>query len=214
MKAIFPKITLRRFIGMVLGNVGLAVSVCFFRMAALGNDPFSGMMVAITEFTGVKYSICLITLNCFLFLFEIFKGRDMIGLGTLVNWFLIGYIVDFLYPFMVDFGHNTLMWQRIIYLALGVIITSMGCSMYQQAKAGIAPYDSISLIFDRETKVPYFWCRMATDVMCVIVCFALGGLLGIGTIICAFGLGPFISFFNRTTSAAFYGTRKQTTKNL
>ena len=35
-----------------------------------------------------------------------------------------------------------------------------------------------------------------TDALCALVTFLLGGLVGIGTLVCAFGLGPFIQFFN------------------
>lgn len=202
-------LSIRRWIGMILGNAGLAIGVCVFRVAALGNDPFSGMVFAISDYTVLKYSICLLTLNCFLFLFEIWKGRDMIGAGTFVNWFLIGYIVDFFYPFLQKYVTPTELWQKILIMVLGVLVTSFSCSLYQQAKAGISPYDSASLMLTRGTKVPYFWCRIFTDVICTIVCVVLGGQVGVGTLVSALGLGPFIAFFNRTISDPFYKNKKK-----
>ena len=36
-----------------------------------------------------------------------------------------------------------------------------------------------------------------TDALCAVLAFLLGGLIGLGTLICAFGLGPFVQFFTR-----------------
>ena len=70
--------------------------------------------------------------------------------------------------------------------------------MYQLPKQGVAPYDSISLIMtERWPKIPYFWHRMSNDVLCALICYLTGGVVGIGTLVTAFGLGPVIHFFNR-----------------
>ena len=69
--------------------------------------------------------------------------------------------------------------------------------MYQLPDVGVSPYDSLSLIMAKRIKrMPYFWCRMITDGVCALICFVTGGLVGIGTLVAAFGFGPFIQFFN------------------
>ena len=75
-----------------------------------------------------------------------------------------------------------------------------GASLYQTADLGIAPYDYLSLGLRDYTPVPYFGCRVFTDALCALLCWLLGGLVGIGTLICAFCLGPFIQFFNGLVS--------------
>ena len=50
------------------------------------------------------------------------------------------------------------------------------------------------------TPCPYFGCRIFTDALSALLCWLLGGLVGLGTLICAFCLGPFIQFFDRTFS--------------
>ena len=86
---------------------------------------------------------------------------------------------------------------QIVIMLIGVIVCSFGISMYQTSDAGIAPYDSLSLIMEKKfERVPYFWCRMLTDGICALVCFLAGGLIGIGTLAATFGLGPFVHFFN------------------
>ncbi len=65
---------------------------------------------------------------------------------------------------------------------------------------GIAPYDYLSLGLRDYTPCPYFGCRIFTDALSALLCWLLGGLVGLGTLICAFCLGPFIQFFDRTFS--------------
>ena len=82
-------------------------------------------------------------------------------------------------------------------MVIGVIICSLGVSMYQRPDVGVSPYDSLSLIMDEKLpKISYFWCRMSNDVICALVAYFAGGLVGIGTVIAAFGLGPIVHFFN------------------
>lgn len=74
--------------------------------------------------------------------------------------------------------------------------------MYQTADLGVGPYDSLAIILDRKLpKIKYFWCRIFVDGSCALLAVILGGfqagLIGIGTLLSAFGFGPFISFFNK-----------------
>lgn len=78
-----------------------------------------------------------------------------------------------------------------------IFVLSFACAMYQTADLGIAPYDSISLIMDERLPMPYFWCRIITDLLCTLLAVVFGGIVGLGTLFCAFGLGLFISFFSK-----------------
>ena len=55
-----------------------------------------------------------------------------------------------------------------------MLILSFSCALYQTADVGIAPYDALSLLLARKLPVPYFWCRIFTDGVCVGVAFLLG----------------------------------------
>ena len=67
--------------------------------------------------------------------------------------------------------------------------------------AVIVPYDALALILDRKLpKLPYFWCRILCDGSCALICFLAGGIVGLGTLVSAFGFGPVIAFFNKTVS--------------
>lgn len=192
------ELTVRRWIGMVVGNFILALGISILKWSHTGNDPYSGMNMALADVVGVSYGTFLICLNCFIFLIEIIWGRKYIGPGTIVNWFLLGPVVDVVYPLIYNtFGAPSTLWQQLLLAVLGVVVISFACSVYQTSDAGISPYDSLAVIGEERTPVPYFWCRMFCDAVCALVCFLAHGVVGIGMLFCAFGLGPVIAFFNR-----------------
>ena len=194
----FKKIGARRLLIMIMGNVFLGMGISIFKLSGLGNDPFSGMVMALANILGFSYASFLLVINGGLFIFELAAGRRLIGIGTLVNAFLLGYIVTFfngLWPLLFPVPDTMLL--RVVTVLVGVIVTSFGVSLYQTPNAGVAPYDSISLITAKSRPfIPYFWHRIATDAVCAVICFLAGGIIGLGTLVSAFGLGPIVHFFN------------------
>ena len=183
---------------MCIGNIILGLGIAIFKFSGLGNDPFSGMVMALSDRAGIEYAVFLIMINTIVFIDEFILGRKLIGLGTFVNALLLGYVVTFFYNLIVSAaGEPGQLLQRILIVCIGVIVTSFGVSMYQLPKQGVAPYDSMSLIMtERLKKIPYFWNRVVTDAFCALMCWLAGGIVGLGTLVSAFGLGPFVQFFD------------------
>ena len=78
----FKKIGMRRFTVMAIGNLFLGMGISIFKLSGLGNDPFSGMVMALSDRTGITYALFLVMVNAVLFLYEITAGRKLIGAGT------------------------------------------------------------------------------------------------------------------------------------
>ncbi|WNS40756.1 hypothetical protein [Paenibacillus sp. MMS20-IR301] len=188
----------KRLIIMVLGNIFLGMGISIFKLSGLGNDPFSGMVMALADLTGISYANFLILVNVVLFVAEFITGRKFIGAGTFVNAILLGYIATFFHSTWISLlGEPQLLWQQVITVAIGVVVCSFGVSLYQTSDVGVAPYDSLSLIMRAKfPRISYFWHRMLTDALCALICFLAGGIIGLGTLATVFGLGPIIHFFN------------------
>jgi len=195
------KFSLKNFFVMLAGIVLLSLGIALFKMTLMGNDPSSAFVMAVGDKIHIDFSIVLIICNLLWFVVEIIWGRKMIGIGTFVNWFFVGTIASLFVKLIGMVLHVEDSFPlRILVLVVGVLILSLGASMYQTADMGIAPYDALSLILSKKTPIPYFWCRIMTDGACALLAFLLGGIVGIGTLICAIGLGPFITFFNKNIS--------------
>lgn len=194
----FKRVGGKRIFVMLLGNVFLGMGVSIFKIAELGNDAYNGMLMALAERVGIAYGHFFVLFSVGLFLIELLAGRGFVGLGTVVNTFLLGYIVTaFLKLWAVLFPMSFPPAGKVAVMLIGVLVASLGISLYQTPDVGVSPYDSLSLIAaQRLPKIPYFWCRMFTDGLCALICFLAGGLVGLGTLVAAFGFGPFIHFFD------------------
>ena len=200
----------RRLVVMFVGVFFIGLGVTLFRLSLMGNDPSTALAIAFGNKAGLALSIALIIANTAYFLVEILLGRRMIGIGTFVNWFGVGYAADFcawLIGLFLTMPGNFLI--RLAVMAVGVLILSLGGALYQTANVGIAPYDAVSLIMAERLPLPYFWCRIITDSCCAAAAWLLGGIIGLGTLVCALGLGPFITFFTRTVAQPLCETGKK-----
>ena len=204
------RISFKNFIALLIGNVFLALGIAIFKFSNLGNDPYTAAMFSLSDLTPLSYATFTVIINSLFFIVQFIFGKKYIGIGTIFNWVFLGYIVTFFYNILeLLFNKPSIFYQQFLYLILGVIIVSFGVSFYQTSNSGISPYDSLSLILTDYLPIPYFWCRLLTDILCAIACFLTGGLLGLGTLICALCLGPFIHLFNHFISEPILETNKK-----
>ena len=205
-------IGIKRFIAMIIGNIILGLGIAIFKFAGMGNDPYTAMIFGVSDFLHLYFPTFQICFNVGVFiLIELTLGRKYIGIGTIVNMFFLGYIISFFVNILYGtFEEPTTFMAQLPVMIIGVLVTCFGVSFYQTSDAGVSPYDSVSIIMDEKIKkLPYFWARIFTDSLCTIVCFLTGGLLGLGTLVCAFGIGPLVTFYNKYISEpVILGKRK------
>lgn len=201
----------RRVIVMTCGIIIMGFGLALFKLTLMGNGPSTAMCLAISDVSGIDFALVMIAVNALFFCAEIALGRELLGVGTFINWFGVGPATSF---FMHLFERLSFAPEsfavRLAMLPPVVLIVSLSCSMYQTANLGIAPYDSLSIIMSKRLPMRYFLCRMTTDIVSTLVTLIFGGIIGIGTVICSLGLGPFVSFFNRHVSEKLCGQPKQT----
>ena len=123
--------------------------------------------------------------------------RHYLGVATLINLFLTGYIVDFCEQTLHRLAGEPSMAGRIVYLIAGIVLMCAASSLYFTADLGVSTYDFVALYLSKiQQKVPFRLVRILTDLVCVSVGFALGFAPGVGTLVTAFFMGPLISYFN------------------
>lgn len=194
------KLLQRRLFFILLAHVILGLAVNLMRISLFGNDPFSCMQLGFSKLFNVSYGTCVIVFNLIAIIPIFIIDRSYIQIGTLVNMFMFGLIVDVWYVIMAmiypDLGFLTLL-PRIICLVIGVVLCCFGASMYMTTNLGMGPYDAIGWIIEKVTKkkVPFKYARMALDGTATVVGFLLGSIVGLGTLIMALGTGPLIVFF-------------------
>ena len=84
---------------------------------------------------------------------------------------------------------------KLLMLALGCVILAYGMTIVIKSDAGTGPNDLVAVVISDKSKKKFSIVRIIVDLSFVIVGFILGGSLGIGTIICAFCVGPVAGHF-------------------
>ena len=209
------RVFVRRLWMSVAGVVLTALAVAMFKTAALGVDPFqsfvSGVDAVLPLSYGTVYSVLCVILLCF----SLICDRHYLGLATFINLFLLGYMVEFFQK--LCFGNMTelSLSGQVVLFAGAFILLCFSASLYITADLGVSAYDAVALILTNKFHLGKFkFVRITTDVVCVAVgvaCYILScgtkGLetvVGVATIVTAFGMGPFIDWFNRKLVEPFF----------
>lgn len=202
----------RRILMSLLGVIICAVSVGVFKIAALGVDPFQSLMSGLDALIPISFGTLYVIVNLILLSFSLIVDPSKIGLATFINLFLLGYITEFTYSFLQTVIVAPSMAIRAICLIVGIVVICFGSALYMTADLGVSTYDAVAIALSGKWKLaPFQYCRIATDLVCVICGVALflaaGGTIGaiptiagVGTIITAFFMGPLIEYFNRTVA--------------
>lgn len=197
----------RRIMMSLSGVIICAISVGIFKIAALGVDPFQSLMSGLDKLISIPFGTLYVIVNLLLLTFSLVVDRHNIGIATFINLFLLGYITQFTYDYLQTVIVNPSMLVRMLCLLVGIVIICFGSALYMTADLGVSTYDAVAIVLSGKWKLAKFqYCRIGTDLVCVVagtVIFLIGGgtveqiptIVGVGTIITAFFMGPLIEFF-------------------
>lgn len=194
----------KRLIMSILGIGICSVSVALFKLSNLGVDPFQSMAMGTHSFVSLSYGTYYLLLSILFLIVTFILDKHYISLATFLNMFLMGYIIDFSIAFFkrFDFIANATMSTRAVLLILGIVIMCFGSALYYTGDLGVSVYDAIALVMADRKIAKFQYCRIGADLVCVTIGFVTsmignaGPLVGIGTVITAFFMGPLIEFFN------------------
>lgn len=199
---------MRRIIMSLFGVLICAVSVGIFKLAALGVDPFQSLMSGLDQLIPISFGTLYVIVNLILLSFSLLTDRHNIGIATFINLFLLGYVTQFTYDSLQKLFPAPTLLFRIACLLIGIVIICFGSALYMTADLGVSTYDAVAIVLANKWKIAKFkFCRIGTDLICVIagiIVFLLGGgtissiptIVGVGTIVTAFFMGPLIELFN------------------
>ncbi len=184
-------------IGLTIAHFG----VTLFLLANLGTDPFNvliqgltrsvnGAGLAITHGT-VHIAVCLLII-----LILLIVDRSYIGIGTVICMVCGGPIIDFFTMLLnpIFEGGVPFVIRLAVNLA-GCVILALGMTIVIKSEAGTGPNDLVAVVISDKIKKPFGIIRVLVDLFFTLTGFALGGTVGIGTVICAFLVGPTANFF-------------------
>ena len=114
------------------------------------------------------------------------------GVGTILNIIIIAGTID-MSMYVFDFSTSSY-FTNLLVSFLGVLLVGLGSGIYLIANLGPGPRDGLMTGLQRVTQYPIAWVRVCIEVSVVGVGWILGGTVGVGTLLFAFGIGPAVAF--------------------
>ena len=186
-------------VGLTIAHLG----VTLFILADLGSDPFNVLVQGIFRTIGNLLDWPFIThgrvhiVICFIIILALLAvDRSYIKIGTILCMIFGGPIIDvFTVVLAPVFAITDSFVFKLLMLALGCVILAYGMTIVIKSDAGTGPNDLVAVVISDKLKKKFSIVRIIVDLSFVIIGFVLGGSLGIGTIICAFCIGPVAGHF-------------------
>jgi uncharacterized membrane protein YczE len=186
-----PRTALPRRLAQLYGGLVLyGASGSLILLSALGNDPWDVLHQGLSRRSGIGTGTWVCIVGALVLLLWI-PLRQRPGLGTLSNVIVIGVVVDIM---LALFDTPQDMAARITLLLSGVVLNGVATGMYIGARFGPGPRDGLMTgLAARGMSVRVV--RTGIELTVLIVGFALGGTVGIGTLVYALAIGPLAHVF-------------------
>jgi uncharacterized membrane protein YczE len=136
--------------------------------------------------------------------------KSYVKIGTILCMIFGGPIIDIFTVVLAPiFSISDSLIFKIVLLALGCVILAYGMTIVIKSDAGTGPNDLVAVVISDKSKKKFSIVRIIVDVSFVVIGFVLGGSLGIGTIICAFCVGPVAGHFLPINEKLVQGVMKK-----
>lgn len=189
--AIPPRDEVRRRLPRLLAGLllcGVALS-CIID-ARLGLDPWNVLHEGIAGRTGLQIGL-ITTLLGFVVLLTWIPLQERIGIGTVANVLVIGTVIDLVVPHLPQSDHLA---TRTLLLVAGLALIGPGIGLYIGAHLGPGPRDGIMTgLAERGPSIRLV--RTAIELAALALGWALGGTVGVGTVLFAVTVGPNAQFW-------------------
>lgn len=185
-----PRELARRLPRLLVGIVLLGTGIAMMVRARLGLAPWDVMHQGIARRTGLSIGVVIIGLGLLILLLWI-PLRQRFGIGTVINTLTVGLVADVALGVIAVPGQLGLRW---LLLLGGLLVGAFGMALYIGAGLGPGPRDGLMTGIAAKG-FPIWAVRTVLELVALVVGVALGGDIGVGTIIFAFSIGPLGHFF-------------------
>ena len=169
--------------GLVLYALGIAITI----NANIGYAPWDIFHAGLSGVTGLSFGTVSIIVGTIIVILVTVLGEKF-GLGTILNVFVIGVILDIIFKFrIIPVADNH--FAGAVMLICGMFVISLGSYFYIKSGFGVGPRDNLMVVLSRKTKIPAGICRIIIETIVALIGWRLGGMIWFGTIFFVIGIG-------------------------
>ena len=182
------KTVLLQWLQIALGLVVFAFGVHLTIWANIGLAPWDCLGMGISLHTPLNYGLSMTLMGLTILGIDLLL-KERIGCGTIIDALLTGNLVQ-LYNDLDPLPENHSLPLGVAAMLLGFVFMALGMWLYMRCEQGCGPRDSLLLgLGKRMKRVPIGFVEILLWGTVVLLGWLLGGPVGIGTILGAFGAG-------------------------
>lgn len=176
----------RLALGLVLYAIGIVLTI----NGNLGLAPWDALHVGLSQTTGISFGQISIVVGLLVLLIN-YHLYESIGIGTLLNIFVIGFLIDGIFHYQLIPVSQSII-SGIPMIISGMLLIALASYFYISAGFGTGPRDGLMVALTRTTEKPVGLIRGCIEISVLSLGVLLGAKIGLGTVILAFGFGPVI----------------------
>ena len=182
-----PKFSTLFFLCFGLSLFGLGEGLLI--VSFTGASPWSVLAQGIS--INVNFSIGMITflISISVLILWIPLGQKP-GMATILNALIIALMIDLCIKFVPT---PSSYYNQLILAIVSVVTVGIGGGIYLVSNLGAGPRDGLMVGLQEKTNLPIALVRATLEISVVSVGWYLGGTVGIGTLLFAFGIGPCVA---------------------
>ena len=182
-----PKFTTIFFccFGLMLFGLGEGLLIVSFT----GASPWSVLAQGISLNVNLSVGMITFLISVFVLILWIPLGQKP-GMATLLNALIIALMIDFCIKYVPTPSNY---YNQLILAIVSVITVGIGGGIYLVSNLGAGPRDGLMIGLQKKTNLPIAAVRATLEITVVSVGWYLGGVVGIGTLLFAFGIGPCVA---------------------
>ena len=172
-------------VGLIIFGLGEGLLI----VSSSGASPWS--VLAQGLFLNIGFSVGLITIFISIAVLLLwFPLKQKPGIGTILNALIIGLMIDVCIRY-VPTPENY--FNQVLLGAIAVFTVGLGGGIYLVANLGPGPRDGLMIGLQKKTNLPIASVRAVLEITVMSIGWYLGGTVGVGTLLFAFGIGPCIA---------------------
>jgi len=172
-------------LGLILFGIGEGLLI----VSTAGNSPWSVLAQGISLNINLSIGIVTFLISVIVLFFWIFLNQKP-GIGTILNIFIISLMIDLCIKFIPTPDNYYL---QILLAISSVLLVGIGGGIYLISNLGPGPRDGLMIGLQKKSNLPIAIIRSFLEISVVLIGWYLGGTVGPGTLIFAFGIGPCIA---------------------
>ena len=171
---------------LVVGLMGFGLAIDLMVKSGLGLGPWDAFHQGLSEQTGITLGMASVVVGIAIVAFSWTIGIRP-GVGTLANMAMIGWFIDLFDPLVPE--SPSYGWGFLFYAA-AVVVCGLSTGLYISAGLGKGPRDGLILGLVDRTRWPVRRVRTLVELAALGFGWWMGGSVGVGTLLFAFGIGP------------------------